>query len=182
MKSSILLATAAVCLALSFCAEQISAFAPSSTGSYRQSTSLSVFGKKSGGVGGGIKPTFDAASGKWQKGPDDDGVYAYDAVGALLRYGPGPFIKRTFDADGYEQEILNFMAASGCDRSEATGNMDFKFDNAADWMYRKVEEKRTGKKIDLNYLDKKKAALTIIWALGITPMAFYVVSETVRQF
>ena len=116
------------------------------------------------------KPIFDKATEKWTKAPSDDGKYPYDAVGALLRHGPGPFVTRIVDPKGYEQSVLSYMANTGCTRAEATGNMDAKLNNAADWAFQKLEEKKTGKKVDYTVLDPKQAALTIVWALGITPL------------
>jgi hypothetical protein len=46
-----------------------------------------------------------------------------------------------------------------------------------------MEEKNKGKpKVDYCKLDKKKAILTSVWALGITPLAVYVVWDTLDQF
>jgi len=46
-----------------------------------------------------------------------------------------------------------------------------------------MEEKNKGKrKIDYTQLDKKQAALTAVWALGITPLAINVVWTTADQF
>ncbi|KAG7373268.1 hypothetical protein IV203_033992 [Nitzschia inconspicua] len=141
---------------------------------------LFVFGKKS--TVASVKPTFDKATETWQKSAADDGQYPYDAVGALLRHGPSPFLKRITDPKGYEQSVLQYMAATGCSRAEATGNMDAKLNNAADWAYQKLEEKKTGKKVDYTVLDAKDAALTIIWALGITPLVLYSIAQTASQF
>ncbi|KAG7340596.1 hypothetical protein IV203_024139 [Nitzschia inconspicua] len=146
----------------------------------RTTSSLFVFGKKS--TVGSVKPAFDKATETWQKSAADDGQYPYDAVGALLRHGPAPFLKRITDPKGYEQSVLQYMAATGCSRAEATGNMDAKLNNAADWAYQKLEEKKTGKKVDYTVLDAKDAALTIIWALGITPLVLYSIAQTASQF
>ena len=72
-------------------------------------TTVSAFGS----FGGGKKaasatpklplPTFDDATKRYVKNPDDDGVLPYDAVGAALRHGPVPFFTRIFNADEYEQ-------------------------------------------------------------------------------
>ena len=159
-----------VVVALACTLNKVDAFVPPSTLQSPSSTSLHV------------KPTFDKATETWQKAPSDDGKYPYDAVGALLRHGPGPFIKRVTDSKGYEQDVLQYMSATGCSRAEATGNMDAKLNNAADWAYQKLEEKKTGKKVDYTVLKKKDAALTIIWALGITPLVLSSVAQTVSQF
>lgn len=146
-------------------------------------TSLFIFGSKSAsGASKSTKPTFDKATETWQKSAGDDGQYPYDAVGALLRHGPSPFLKRITDPKGYEQSVLQYMAATGCSRAEATGNMDAKLNNAADWAYQKLEEKKTGKKVDYTVLDAKDAALTVIWALGITPLVLYSIAQTASQF
>lgn len=127
-------------------------------------------------------PKWDEATEKWIQAPGDDGEYPYDPVGSLLRHGPFPFVKRLTDPNGYEQDVLGYMAKAGVSRAEATGNMDARANNAADWMFQKMEEKNGKPKVDYTRLDKKQAALTGIWALGITPLAISVVLETVTQW
>jgi hypothetical protein len=128
------------------------------------------------------KPTFNKSTQKWERAADDDGSYPYDAVGALLRHGPAPFLSRLTDPAGYEQTVLSYMASTGASRAEATGNMDAKLNNAADWAYQKMEEKRGAGKVDYTKLDKKEAALVIIWALGITPLTLNVIIKTFSQY
>lgn len=128
------------------------------------------------------KPTFNKSTQKWERAADDDGAYPYDALGALLRHGPAPFLSRLTDPAGYEQTILSYMASTGVSRAEATGNMDAKLNNAADWAYQKMEEKRGAAKVDYTKLDKKEAALVIIWALGITPLTLNVIIKTFSQY
>ena len=78
---------------------------------------------------------------------------------------------------------MKYMATAQVSRSEATGNIDAKLNNAVDWAYQKMEEKNKGKpKVDYTRLDKKQAALTAIWALGITPLAVSVIVDTANQF
>jgi len=127
------------------------------------------------------KPTFNKKTQKWERASDDDGKYPYDAVGSLLRHGPSPFITRVTDPDLFEQMVLKYMATEGVTRAEATGNMDAKLNNGADWMYQKMEEKKGAPKVDYTRLDKKDAALTVIWALGITPLAVSVDLQTFGQ-
>mmetsp|Transcript_20051 Transcript_20051/g.47150 ORF Transcript_20051/g.47150 Transcript_20051/m.47150 type:complete len:87 (-) Transcript_20051:6-266(-) len=74
------------------------------------------------------------------------------------------------------------MYSAKCDRAEATGNVDAKLNNAMDWAYQKMEEKNGKPKVDYTRLDKKQAALTAIWALGITPLGINVILSTVDQF
>jgi len=128
------------------------------------------------------KPKFDTQSQKWEKAADDDGDYPYDAVGALLRHGPAPFLARLVNPTMYEQAVLKYMAVEGVSRAEATGNMDAKLNNAADWAYQKMEEKRGAPKVDYTRLKKKDAILVIVWALGITPLTVYVIQKTLSQF
>jgi hypothetical protein len=46
-----------------------------------------------------------------------------------------------------------------------------------------MEEKKKGKpKVDYTRLDPKQAALTAVWALGITPLAINAIYSTVDQF
>lgn len=128
-------------------------------------------------------PTLDPKTNRYVRSPLDDGAYPYDVLGSALRHGPSPAIARLIKADEYEQGVLKYMLSARCSRYEATGNVDAKLNNAADWAYRKMEEKNKGKpKVDYCKLDKKQAILTGVWALGITPLAIYVVWSTVNQF
>ena len=79
---------------------------------------------------------------RYTKSPLDDGEYPYDAVGAALRHGPAPFLTRVFNADEYEQGVMKYMLSAKVDRATAVGNTDAKLNNAADWAYQKMEEKR----------------------------------------
>ena len=156
----------------------LAAFAASSASAF------GVFGKK-GASSAATKlplPTLDPETGRYVKSPDDDGVYPYDAVGSALRHGPSPFLTRIFNAGEYEQGVLKYMATAKVDRAEATGNTDAKLNNAIDWAYQKMEEKNGKPKVDYTRLDKKQATLTVIWALGITPLAINVVWDTANQF
>lgn len=74
-------------------------------------------------------PTFDDATQRYIKNPNDDGVLPYDAVGAALRHGPVPFFTRIFNADEYEQGVLKYMGTAKVSRAEAVGNMDAKLNN-----------------------------------------------------
>ena len=116
------------------------------------------------------KPIFNKQTQKWEPASDDDGIYPYDAVGSLLRFGPSPFLKRVTDADGYEQSVLEYMAGMGVSRAEATGNMDAKLFNPADWAYQKMEEKKGKPKVDYTKLNVKQATLTVIWGGFFTPL------------
>ena len=113
------------------------------------------------------KPTFNKSEHKWEKADDDDGIYPYDAVGSFLRFGLQPFVKRLTDPNGYEQDVLEYMASEGVSRAEATGNMDAKLFNAADWAYSKMEERNGRPKVDLTKLDTKQAVLTVAWTLVV---------------
>ena len=78
-------------------------------------------------------PTFDDATQRYVKSPDDDGVMPYDAIGAALRHGPVPFITRFTKGDVYEQGVLKYMGTAKVTRAEAVGNMDAKLNNPMDW-------------------------------------------------
>eukprot|EP00986_Skeletonema_menzelii_P016881 scaffold16330_cov171-Skeletonema_menzelii.AAC.4 len=78
-------------------------------------------------------PTFDDATQRYVKSPDDDGVMPYDAIGAALRHGPNPLITRIFNADEFEQGVLKYMGTAKVSRAEAVGNMDAKLNNPMDW-------------------------------------------------
>ena len=83
---------------------------------------------------------------------------------------------------GYEQSVLQYMASTKCTRSDATGNMDAKANNAADWAYQKMEEKKDpSKKVDYTVLKVKDAVLTILWALGITPLVISSIVQVINQ-
>lgn len=127
-------------------------------------------------------PTFNKETNRYEKSPLDDGEYPYDAIGSALRHGPSPFLTRVFNADEYEQGVLKYMLTAKVGRAEATGNIDAKLNNALDWAYQKQEEKNGKPKVDYTRLDKKQAALTVVWALGITPLAVNVILNTADQF
>mmetsp|Transcript_9802 Transcript_9802/g.23921 ORF Transcript_9802/g.23921 Transcript_9802/m.23921 type:complete len:177 (-) Transcript_9802:273-803(-) len=127
-------------------------------------------------------PTFDAESGRYTKSPQDDGEYPYDAIGSALRHGPSPLFTRIFNGDEYEQGVLKYMYTQKVTRAEATGNIDAKLNNAVDWAYQKMQEKKGKPKVDYTRLDKKQAILTSVWALGVTPLAINVVLKTVHEF
>lgn len=127
-------------------------------------------------------PTWDTTTKKWIQAPGDDGEYPYDPVGSLLRHGPAPFLKRVTDPVGYEQDVLGYMAKASVSRAEATGNMDARANNAADWTYQKMKEKKGAPAVDYTVLDRKQAILTSVWAFFITPLAVSVFLETFQQF
>ena len=128
------------------------------------------------------KPTFNKSIQKWERASSDNGEYPYDAVGALLRHGPAPFLIRILNPDEYEQGVLKYMATAGVSRAEAVGNMDAKINNGADWAYQKMAEKNGAPKVDYTVLKKKEAALVIIWAVFITPLTINVIYKTFSQF
>ena len=166
--------TASFLLSL-LCIVSTAAFAPSIESSSRSTTSLyAAVGK--------IKPTFNKKTEKWEKAPADDGEYPYDAVGALLRHGPEPFIWRVAKADAYEQLVLEYMATAGVDRSESTGNMDAGLANPVDWSFQKMQEKKGAPKVDYTILKPKNAILAGIWAVFITPLTISVITQTISQW
>ena len=127
-------------------------------------------------------PTFDATTNRYTKSPSDDGTYPYDAIGSALRHGPSPLLTRLFNADEYEQGVLKYMYTARVGRAEATGNTDARLNNAVDWAYQKQAEKNGKPKVDYTVLKKKQAVLTIVWALGVTPLTISVLVETVTKF
>jgi len=145
----------------------------------------SAFGSFGGAKSSSTKiplPTYDAASNRYTKNPQDDGAYPYDVIGSALRHGPSPFFTRLFNADEYEQGVLKYMYTQKVTRSEATGNVDAKLNNVVDGAFQKQAEKNGKPKVDYTVLDKKQAILTSVWALGITPLAVNVVLKTVSEF
>ena len=163
---------------LPFIAAILLAFVSSSASAF------GVFGKKAASASSTKLPlpTLDKETGRYQKSPLDDGEYPYDAVGSALRHGPSPFITRVFNADEYEQGILKYMSTAQVSRAEATGNTDAKLNNAMDWAYQKMEEKKGKPKVDFTRLDKKQAVLTVVWVFEITQLAISVVLDTAGQF
>ena len=162
------------------------AFCPSSSRSSSSTTStttqLFIFqAAKSKTSSTSTKPTFNKSTEQWERSPADDGVYPYDAVGALLRHGPNAFISRVTNPTEYEQFVLNYMAEVGVDRAEATGNVDAKLNNAMDWAYQKMEEKKGKPKVDYTVLKKKDAILAVIWAVFIVPLTASVIQSTLAQ-
>jgi len=97
---------------------------------------------------------------------------------SLLRF----YISGITNSDEYEQGVLKYMAVAKVSRSEATGNVDAKLNNAMDWMYQKKEEAAGKPKVDYTKLDRKQALLTTAWAVLIIPLVVQVVYETVTQF
>ena len=126
------------------------------------------FGNKASSTKAPI-PTLDAETGRYTKSPQDDGEYPYDAIGSALRHGPSPFFTRLFNADEYEQGVLKYMYTQKVGRAEATGNVDAKLNNAVDWAYQKMEEKKGKPKVDYTRLDKKQAILKRIDSSDLTP-------------
>lgn len=165
----------AVCISAS---SVVNSFCPSvsSIGNRQTMTFLAAAASKTK-----TKPTFNKSADKWEKSPGDDGAYPYDAVGALLRHGPSPFLTRVTNAEEYEQYVLNYMAEIGVDRREATGNIDAKINNAADWAYQKMEENKGKPKVDYTVLNAKDAALAAIWAVFIIPLTVSVITQTFSQ-
>jgi len=141
--------------------------APSSK-SFSRETSLGIFNTKSKSAGTG--PKFNKETERWEPPAGYDEMETYGPVGSLLRQGPGPFITRLTQSDQYEQAVLKYMASeAGMSRVEAQANMDAFFNNAADWSYQKMEEKRGAPKVDYNKIKTKDVALALIWAVFITP-------------
>ena len=141
-----------------------------------------AFGQKKSSTTQLPLPTFDETTGRYIKNPADDGQYPYDALGAALRHGPSPFFTRVFNSDEYEQGVLKYMLTQQVDRATATGNTDAKQNNAMDWAYQKMAEEKNGAPVvDYTVLNKKQAALAVIWAVCITPLAIKVITETAGQ-
>ena len=114
------------------------------------------------------KPTFNKETNKWEAAANEDDP-GYGPFGSFLRQGPPPFLVRLLNSDQYEQAVLKYMASENCSRSEAQGNMDAYFANAADWAFQKMEEKRGAKPVDYSKLKVQQAVLVLAWAFFITP-------------
>mmetsp|Transcript_35414 Transcript_35414/g.72380 ORF Transcript_35414/g.72380 Transcript_35414/m.72380 type:complete len:205 (-) Transcript_35414:1112-1726(-) len=147
----------------------------SSPTTLRRSSLLNMAAKAKGGG-----PRFDKTTEKWiVTDPATQGPEAgYDLIGSLYRAGPVPFIQRVINAEQYEQAVLKYMAAEGCDRKEAQGNMDAYFENPQDWAYQKMQEQNGAAKKDYANanMDPKQIALSTIWAGVVFWFAYYLVT------
>ena len=76
---------------------------------------------------------------------------------------------RVLKPNEYDQAVYKFMAQTSCSRSEAQGNMDAFYNNAADWAYQKGEESRGRPMVDYTELRPQQAVLVVSWALLVTP-------------
>lgn len=113
-------------------------------------------------------PTFNKETQLWEPSVETEEM-PYGPFGSFLRGGPAPFVLRVIKPDDYDQAVFKYMATTSCSRSEAQGNMDAFFNNAADWAYQKGEEARGRPKVDYTELKPKQAVLVITWALFVTP-------------
>eukprot|EP00984_Skeletonema_dohrnii_P014477 scaffold6088_cov140-Skeletonema_dohrnii-CCMP3373.AAC.15 len=114
-------------------------------------------------------PTFNKQTSLWEPSTETEEP-PYGAFGSFLRGGPTPFLVRVLKPSEYDQAVFKYMAQTSCSRSEAQGNMDAFFNNAADWAYQKSEEARGRPKVDYTQLKPKDAILVITWALFVTPL------------
>ena len=117
-----------------------------------------------------IKPKFNKSTNRWEEPPGYEDEETYGPIGSLLRQGPSPFLTRITKSGEYEQAVLKYMASENVSRLEAQGNMDAYFNNAADWSYQKMEEKRGAPKVDYTKVKTKDVILALIWATFITPL------------
>lgn len=113
-------------------------------------------------------PTFNKETSLWEPSAQTE-PEPYGPWGSFLRGGPTPFVVRTLQPSDYDQAVFKYMAQTGCSRSEAQGNMDAYFNNAADWAYQKGEEARGRPKVDYSELKPKQAVLVVTWAVLVTP-------------
>lgn len=113
-------------------------------------------------------PTFDDSTSLWEPSSETE-LPPYGPFGSFLRGGPTPFLVRVLKPNEYDQAVYKFMAQTSCSRSEAQGNMDAFFNNAADWAYQKGEESRGRPMVDYTELRPQQAVLVVSWALFVTP-------------
>eukprot|EP00578_Thalassiosira_sp_NH16_P004778 CAMPEP_0181135046 /NCGR_PEP_ID=MMETSP1071-20121207/32416_1 /TAXON_ID=35127 /ORGANISM="Thalassiosira sp., Strain NH16" /LENGTH=204 /DNA_ID=CAMNT_0023221613 /DNA_START=45 /DNA_END=659 /DNA_ORIENTATION=- len=113
-------------------------------------------------------PTFNKQTSLWEPSPETE-PQPYGPWGSFLRGGPTPFVLRLLQSDSYDQAVFKYMAQTSCSRSEAQGNMDAFFNNAADWAYQKGEEARGRPMVDYSELKPKQAVLVVTWAVLVTP-------------
>jgi hypothetical protein len=110
-------------------------------------------------------PKFDPSTKKWA-GTTEEDTEGYGIFETVVRNGPLPFVQRVLNADEYEQGVLKYMALEKCGRKEAQGNMDASLENAADWAYQKMQEKKGAPKRDYaKSPTPKQFGLSGAWAL-----------------
>lgn len=129
-----------------------------------------------------MAPRFDKDTARWiPSSPEEEASAGYDAIGSLLRQGPGPFFQRIFKPDDYDQAVLKYMAGEKCSRDEAQANMDAFLRNPSDWQYNRMEEQKLGTKVDYLTLKTDQIALTAIWSTivisGVSRLAYSLVNH-----
>jgi hypothetical protein len=127
-----------------------------------------------------MAPRYDKSTGKWFATTEEE-KSDYGPIGTLIRAGPLPFISRLTKPEEYDQAVLKYMAAEGCSRKEAQGNMDAYLENPNDWTYQKLEEKKGGFKKDYANAntDPKQLILSGTWALGFSYWFFTFVQDCI---
>ncbi len=116
-----------------------------------------------------------------QRAHCDDGKYPYDAVGALLRHGPVPFITRMTNARRVRAGSAEVHGRGQGFEVEAWGTWTPSLNNAMDWMYQKQAEKDGAPVRGRHMVLDRKQATDHRLAFGINPLAVNVVDETVTQ-
>lgn len=164
-----LLSVLAVALSCISCGTTAAFQLPNTAITSRASTSL------------GMAPRFEKDTQTWFATCDEEKPSAgYNPIGSLYRAGPVPFFQRLVNADTYEQAVLKYMAAEGCDRVEAQGNMDAFLENPQDWAYQKMEEKRNPNKMKKDYANANMApqqiVLSTMWACVVVVFAYDLVT------
>jgi len=114
--------------------------------------------------------------------PEEMPEAGYGPAKTLLLQGPKPFFHRIFQKDDYEQAVLKFMAGDNVSRVEAQGNMDAYLRNPNDWAVNRLQEQRTGRKINYWDVNPNEIVLVALWSiivLAVVGRVVYSISEGV---
>jgi hypothetical protein len=109
---------------------------------------------------------FNSEKKRWEADSEKDLEGAYGVLETVVRNGPLPFIQRITNGDTYEQAVLKYMTLEKVGRKEAQGNIDASLENAGDWGYQKMQEKKGAPKKDYESSPSpKQFALSGVWSL-----------------
>jgi hypothetical protein len=113
-----------------------------------------------------MAPKYNTETQKWVATVDADTEGAYGPLETIVRNGPLPFIQRVINPGDYEQGVFKLMASEKMGRKEAQGNMDASLENAADWAYQRLQERKGAAKKDYaKSPSTKQFALAGTWSL-----------------
>jgi hypothetical protein len=110
--------------------------------------------------------SFNSEKKRWEADSEKDLEGAYGIFETVVRNGPLPFIQRVTNGFTYEQGVLKYMYMEKVGRKEAQGNIDASLENAGDWGYQKMQEKKGAPKKDYAASPSpKQFALSGVWSV-----------------